>query len=644
MAGEKPSSIGLFDDDFVASEVSDTSSFGIFRDELPEILEETSSAYVPKKRIGRSLDSYSEKERKEALRRLSYIKWVQKHNKAGWTEKNIKPLLAEVPEQLQGPAPAWRTLVEWRRAYVSADHSLHALVPKHRKKGNRDAKVVDDSLYYWRAVEEKYLRKERISIAQTYKYYTRLITLANKNVVEGAIPSVCKRAFYSRIQKLPPYEVMVARYGKQYADRNFNEVGTHVPVTRVLERVEIDHTPLDLILLDDELLIPLGRPYLTALIDAYSKCIVGFNIGYREPSYDAVRKALLNSMLGKGWIKERYPEIIKDWPCSGKIETLVVDNGAEFWSNDLDEVCRVVVENVQYNPVANPWLKPLIERFFQTVNNKLLCAIPGKTFSNVAQLKDYKPEIDAVLRVSTFIEIFHKWIVDEYHYESDDRETQVPIWKWYEGEKQYPPAQYLGNAADRLIIELGQTRERFLHKTGIVFLRINYSSPELAEYRKQYPPSAGKKELKVKIKINPSSLARIFVYLEYEEKYIEVPSVDSSGYTLGLTLFQHQTNLRVTRLRTRSRLEPVHLAETGAYIDQRIQDDIDIVVSQGKRKTRKMKGAKTVAKYRNVGSDGVSTIVPKLSSDENNPEVKGSKEIDDAINGWDDMVSDLDAY
>ncbi|MDI3326527.1 transposase family protein [Pontibacterium granulatum] len=569
MADQKPPSQGLFEDEFVREIASDS----VLRNEISDVPSPPPSECINRRKIEGSLDTYSQEELDEAFRRLSYIKWIQKSNKAGWTEKNLNPLLAKVPEHLKGPVPKWRTIAEWRSSYEKAGRSVEALVPQHRKKGNRNQKVVNDSVYYWKAVEEKYMRKERMSIARVYRYYVDLITITNKNLVEGRIKPISKRAFYDRINKLPPYKVAVARYGKNYADRHFREVGVHVPSTRVLERVEIDHTPLNLILLDDELHIPLGRPYLTALIDSYSRCIVGFYIGYREPSYDAVRKALLNAMLRKEWVKNKYPAIKKDWPCSGKIEVLVVDNGAEFWSKDLEDACNAVVGDVQYNPVARPWLKPLIERFFSTVNQKLLNSIPGKTFSNVVQLKDYKPEQDAVMRVSTFMEVFHKWIIDEYHFEPDERETRIPIWTWNDGVAMYPPIQYDGLMSDRLIIELGMVRERTLRKTGVQFLGIYYSSPELSEYRKNAPSSGGKENLKVKVKINPSNLSCVYVYLDKEGRYIRVPSVDSTGYTEGLTLFQHQTNRRVARLLTRSRLELEHLAETRAFIDKRIKDD-----------------------------------------------------------------------
>ncbi len=211
-----------------------------------------------------------------------------------------------------------------------------------------------------------------------------------------------------------------------------------------MERVEIDHTPLDLILLDDELEVPLGRPYLTVLVDCYSRCIVGFNLGYREPSYDAARKAILNACLSKDFIKDKFPFIKNDWPCEGKIETIVVDNGTEFWSSSFKVFCQKIGTNVEVNPVAKPWKKPFVERIFKTYKSGLVDGLPGKTFSHVHQLKGYNPQKDAAVPFSEFVSFLYKWIIDIYNYDSYGWESRIPMLAWEAGWKSFPPIRYTG--------------------------------------------------------------------------------------------------------------------------------------------------------------------------------------------------------
>jgi len=593
-------------------------------------------------------DTTSEIGQPEALRRLSYIQYIEKNNSKGWTEKNLKPLLTRAENLLDGPLPSWRTIVSWRKIYNDSGCDLSSLIPRHNLKGNRNGKNTSGDSFYWQAVNKKYLSRERPTVASTYKYYKDLITIENRNIVEGKIEAISKRAFYSRIQKLNPYDVMVARYGKQRADREFRVVGAHVRPTRILERVEIDHTPLDLILLDDKLLIPIGRPYLTALIDSFSGCVVGFYIGYKEPGYDSVRKALLNAMLSKDHIKDLYPSIKKEWPCEGKIETLVVDNGAEFWSASLEYACKSIVIDIQYNPVAKPWLKPMVERFFGSLSQKLIVSMPGKTFSGIDKLDGYDPQKDAVMRFSVFMEVFHKWIIDVYNFEPNSSETNIPVLSWQIGMRDFPPVFYMNENIERLVLDLGLAVDRNVRKDGITYKGLRYNSKELVEFRKQNPPGKNKK-LKVDIKINPSDLEYIYV-LGRDGSCVKVPCVEDEEYVKGLTLFQHETYRRFCRNFIRSQVDSESLAEARMEIESRIEQEVENISKLGRRKLRLLRGAKAVARHRGIGSDTVSNksiANQELNSTRLPPPLKSPESTDPhskILEDWDDLADDLDAY
>ncbi|SDL63418.1 putative transposase [Modicisalibacter muralis] len=498
-------------------------------------------------------------------------------------------------------------------------------------------------------MHEKYLRKERPPILSSYAYYCDLITLANRRVVVGKLKALSQSSFYYRVSKLPPYEVDVARYGKQYADRKYKPVGAHVRPTRVLERVEVDHTALDLLLLDDNLLVLLGRPYITALIDSFSKCLVGFYIGYKEPCYESVRKALLHAMLNKDYVRQKYPNVSCEWPCEGKVETLVVDNGAEFWSKNLEQACRSIVSDIQYNPVARPWLKPLIERFFGQLNQKFLASIPGKTFSGTAELEDYDPEKDAVMRFSTFMELFHKWVVDVYHQGPNSRGDHVPILMWKQGVREFPPLVYRGDDESRVMIDLAPTTERVLGKEGVRFAGLSYTSGVLDEFRKYNPPSGKSQGVKVQVKIDPNDLSKVYVYLPGRNNYVIANAVDPDGYTLGLSLFQHQTNRRFQRRFNLSQIDDFALAEARMYIESRINDEVEFIKNSPKSK-KKISGMKKLARYKNLGSDGCSSVSAEAEVHKT-CQVEGklesgveAQQLFSILDDWDSHVADWDPY
>lgn len=523
--------------------------------------------YQPQKTI----DSYTQVIQDEVQKRLSYIRFIESRLNGGWTQKNLSNLLIEASTSLPLPVPSWRTLINWKKAYYESGKSIHALIPKHSNKGKRDKKN-DSEKYISKAINEKYLTKERVSVSDVYSYYKSLVIVANKSLVQGSVDLISQRTFYNRIDDLPPYEVDLARFGKRFADRKYRSVGQQIPATMPMEYVEIDHSPVDAILIDDEENIPLGRPYLTILYDRYSKCVVGLSVNFREPSYDSVRKAILNTVLEKDWVKEKYSFIKNDWPCSGKIQNLVVDNGAEFWSSDLEDALRPLVSNILYTKAGNPWEKTGVEKLYDKINKGLTYKFPGKTFPGMDHLKDYNPKKDAVVRVSTFLDLLHKWIIDIYHHAPDARESGIPVHRWHDST--FRPVQYQFHEKEQLKIELGQVHHRTIGLGGIRLYNMRYESKELIEYRKQNSvDSAGK--LLVKTKTDPMDLSYIYVYLENESRYIKVPAVDNISYTKGLTLFQHKIIERVRRLNTRFSSDELNLAQSRLYIEDRIELEIN---------------------------------------------------------------------
>ncbi|MCL1080322.1 hypothetical protein D5R81_20085 [Parashewanella spongiae] len=272
-----------------------------FKDEFENIYQReqatTPKQYIPLEEsvlIKRDLDTYSNELKEQAIERFRIISLIQQKITSGWTKKSLEPILAELYSEQTKKIPSWRTVVRWRKKFQDSGGEITSLVDFHQKKGNTAKRISGDEEFFKVALE-RYYKAIRPSIMKAYEHYCDLITIENNKIVDGKIPKISYKSFNRRINKLPPYPEAVARYGKYLADRMFEKCLSHIRPTRILERVEIDHTPLDLILVDDELNIPLGRPYLTLLIDVFSNCVVEFHISYRAPSYVSVAKALVRT-------------------------------------------------------------------------------------------------------------------------------------------------------------------------------------------------------------------------------------------------------------------------------------------------------------------------------------------------------------
>lgn len=554
------------------------------------------------KLVKRDLDTFSNSLKENALNRYQIITYIEKEISGGWTQKNLDPVLDSIFSQNMEKRPNWRTLVRWRKNYIESNGDLASLVVKRHKMGNRTNRAQGDEAYFEQALT-RFLDAKRPNVSTAYKYYKDAITIANEKIVAGKIPIISYKNFNKRIKSLPPYPVAVARHGKFKADQWFSYCSSSIPPTRILERVEIDHSPLDLILLDDELSIPLGRPYLTLVIDVFSGCVLGFHLSYRSPSYVSAAKAIIHAIKPKS-LERHNIKFQHKWPCFGKFENLIVDNGAEFWSKSLEHACKEAGINIQYNSVRKPWLKPFVERFFGMINECFLSEIPGKTFSNILAKEDYNPKKDAIMRFSTFTEEFQRWIVDVYHQNTNSRETRIPIKRWQQGFDVFPPLEMSSDEEERFKVLMFISDERKLTRNGIKFEELMYDSTALSDYRKRYPQTAD--SIRKIIKIDPDDISSIYVYLAELDGYLKVPCTDKSGYVNRLSLHEHKVIKKYNRELMREQRDDVGLANARMAIHERIRkEEEEFKASNGKTKISRVKKQ---AQFMDISNSGQGTI------------------------------------
>jgi putative transposase len=111
--------------------------------------------------------------------------------------------------------------------------------------------------------------------------------------------------------------------------------------SRPLEIVQIDHTKVDIIVVDEETREPIGRPWITLAMDIFTRMVTGFYLTMDDPSGLSVSLCLLHAVFDKSsWLQER--EIDNAWPIAGLPECLHVDNGVDFRSKAFIRACRDV--------------------------------------------------------------------------------------------------------------------------------------------------------------------------------------------------------------------------------------------------------------------------------------------------------------
>ena len=439
-------------------------------------------------------------------------------------------------KRLKSPekAPGWVSVYWWKRNFLSAKGDARALVNNGRSRGNRygryPAAVIE---FCEQSISAKYLSRTRNSIQQTLEdVLLRVKKENNLRPACDALPLPTRRLIAGMIANIPAFDKHAARYGHDSAVKAFRGVTGHAVIQAPLERAEIDHTLLDLMVVDDQSGLPLGRPSVTACIDCYTRCILGIYIGFNPPSYQSVAACLKDCFLPKVNLQRDYPGIVNEWPAYGVMHNLVVDGGLEFYSASLEQVCLSLNVNWIAAPRRTPWFKGKIERFLGTMNRAVAHGVPGTTFSNIFEKGDYNPAKHAVVTLSTLRKVVRMWIADVYHQQVHRSLQTTPAKMWTSSIK--PEDIRLPDETTQLDVVMGRVESRSLSHKGIEFEGLFYNSPELIELQRK----EGKK-LTVEIRVNESDIGSIYVLSPKTSKAYTVPALDRE-YASGISLWQHK--------------------------------------------------------------------------------------------------------
>ena len=335
-----------------------------------------------------AIDAIEDKDWQLAQQRLEIIQPLV--NKAGRTAHDVKEVADKYELHIN-------TLYKWLRLY-EGDGLLSVLMPKKRSDSGKTKLSTDIEKVIDEQIHNEYLSKQRRSIAALH----RLIELECRKL-NLAPPHV--NTVRNRVNKLSDELKIRKRFGNKIARDQFSiSQGEFPHADYPLAVVQIDHTLIDIILVDDEYRQPIGRPWITLAIDVYSRMVTGFYISFDPPGAIAVGMCLANSILPK----EKYLagfDIDTSWPCWGVPRTIHADNAKEFRGNMLKKACAEYGVTLEWRPVARPHFGAHVERLLGTLSQQIH-ELPGTTFSNTRQREGYNSDKNAALTLKEF----EKWL------------------------------------------------------------------------------------------------------------------------------------------------------------------------------------------------------------------------------------------
>ena len=493
-----------------------------------------------RKRLKKTLTNLSTEEKKEIVKKENYIKLFIENKdieKLKTNKINYDHIILKIAEEIHDPSPpSLRTLLRWKKDYYESNCSIRSLAYSYSNSGKKSTLTKVQKDLTQEAINTKYLTPEKCSVSQTHSELEILVEIYNRQQDEKDKSRIkCPSRFQvdSAIKKIDFYTKVESRDGKREAKRITRIAKHNHRPDEILELGETDHTVLDYFVLDDELLMPLGRPWMTNIVESLSRISLGSDITYENGSFITIGNALKMSILPKDNFYKKYQDINNRANYSGILNCLRTDNGKDFVCNDLQDAAHEIGMILHHVQVTKSWHKGRIEQFFRKQNVKVFDTLQAKAFRNVIERANYNPEKLAFITLSDFKRIIYKWLYDVYPFEKVRIEHGLEVipHKLWEKNIVNHPQDFI--AKNNLDIIFGKGAERNTSSNGIEINRLKYSNNELSHYRKKYGD-----EKKVKIKYDPNNLGSIYVWNAYENEYYLVDAVDKE-YADNLTLFQH---------------------------------------------------------------------------------------------------------
>ena len=458
-------------------------------------------------------DGLSEDQRREALERFRILR--------PYLEEGVP--LARIA---QDHNLVLRTLTRWAGHY--RQRGLAGLCRKSRT--DRDQRKMSPTLQQF--IEGLALAKPHLSAAAVHREAALLAARLGE-------PVPCYRTVHMVIHALEPALVTLAHDGaKAYSDA-FDLV--HRTEAKGPNAIwQADHTELDIFVTDG--LDKPRKPWLTVILDDYSRAIAGFLLFFGAPSAIQTALALRQAI----WRK-----VQPGWHICGIPQVLYTDHGVDFTSQHLEQVAADLKIRLSFSTVAKPRGRGKIERFFESLSQVCLSRLPGYGRPASAEA--------AVLTLSQLTQELEHYLIDEYLVTPHSATHEAPQARWEAGGflPQMPDSL---ERLDLLLLTVPKTRR--VTRDGIRFMGMRYVDTTLAAYVGE----------DVILRYDPRDVAEVRVF--HEDRFLcravcqELAGATVTFREIATARNRRRRELRRTLDERRRLVDSLLEAKRGAHVEQ----------------------------------------------------------------------------
>lgn len=421
------------------------------------------------------------------------------------------------------------TFFKMMKKFKDSTGEMLSLAPQVSSGGDGKFRIDEKiEIIIQESIDKIYLSKQKNTMKS-------VVIEVKRKCVEKNLKSPGKNTIYRRIKELNSKLVAEKRKGKKASHEFTPNLGSSVTAEYPLQAYMMDHTKVDLIVVDEYQRLPIGRPWLSVAIDVYSRCIAGFYLSLESPSSVSVGLCLTHAVFNKDTYLKKF-EIDGTWPIFGKPNSIYVDQGSDFKSQALKRGCQQNGIKIFYRRVGAPHLHGIVERLHGNLM-KTIHSLPGTTFSNPIQRGEYDSSAKAVLTMRELEKWLIHVIIGQYHLDIHSLIMEPPISRFRRGIELLPYSPIQVTNEKSFLIDFLPVMKRTLQRHGFVIDHIQYFCNGLIPWI-----SSRDKNKTFIIRRDPRDLSRIYVLHPNEIHYLEVPYRNMGRPSI--TIWEHKECIR----------------------------------------------------------------------------------------------------
>lgn len=393
------------------------------------------------------------------------------------------------------------------------------------------------------------------------------------------------------IKRLDLKVVYRKKYGADATNQKFESRPGYVHTDRPLHHAQMDHTRVDIILCDEEDRTKIiGRPWVSLLADVHTRVILGFYLSMFPPSLISVQQTVCMAALPKDKDSPNSPTYGISYPYYGMPQFIGMDNAAEFRSPILEAALELHGCKPHWRKVYKKHMGGVIESLIGTLMTTAVHFLPGTTYSNVKDRREYNSEERAAMTFKEFGNWFSGQILI-YHgtVHSELGTSPKDAWTSYFSCKsgRLPP---IAINKRNLYLDFLPEKHKTIRNNGITINSGIYYCRDLASHQGRG---------KFVVKFDPYDMTKIWVKLK--DDYLAVPLIRSSHDHVNFEYY------RISRAHNK-KTPPGTITDPDALL-QLI--DNNKLVTQAKRETQKSKRDAKRSKAKSQHREKISNGLPK---------------------------------